>query len=433
MNVHIIKKGETMKYKKIKHGPYNLHIIKTDRFKVNRLVISFKRKTIKEEITIRNFLSDMLVTSCKKYNTQRLMDIESSKLYGIPYGNSAYISGKYSMMLFSMEFLNDKYTEEPIFEDAVNFMMNIIFNPNVDNNQFDEKIFKLCKKNIENSIKSYSDNPRRLSIRRLMENMDANELISYHADGYIEDLDKITPASLYEYYKSILKKDLVDVFVLGDVQFNDVQNIMKEKMKINTIHKTSGSHTITHTSFRKRPKSVIEQKNINQSKLALGFKIKGATVYELNFVSGIYSYILGGGTDSLLFKNVREKNSLCYYINSNIYKVSNLMVIESGINKENYKKTVSLIKKEIKNMMLGNFNDKCIENGKITYLNACKDIYDSPSSLLNVYITNEYLNSGLLEDREKEIMKVTKKDIVNFAKKISLDTIYLLEGSDDDE
>ena len=84
-------------------------------------------------------------------------------------------------------------------------------------------------------------------------------------------------------------------------------------------------------------------------------------------------------------------------------------------------------------MMLGNFNDKCIENGKITYLNACKDIYDSPSSLLNVYITNEYLNSGLLEDREKEIMKVTKKDIVNFAKKISLDTIYLLEGSDDDE
>lgn len=421
-----------MKYIKKEIGPFNIHIVQTEKFKTNRISIYFKRPIVKEEITIRNLLCDCLTSSTKKYNTERLMNIRTEELYGIPYNGSTYLSGNFSIMSFSMEFLNDKYISNSILEDSISFLMDILFDPNVKDNKFDEKIFEVNKKTLEESIKSFSDNPRKYSVRRTYEELGEKTPLSYHSSGYLDDLDKITSKSLYEYYQSVLIKDIVDIFVIGDINIDEIKNIIISKMKINTIKKTKGSHYINHLSFRKRSKTIIEKKDINQSKLVIGCKLKNITPFETNYVSNLYSYILGGSADSILFKNVREKHSLCYYINSSVNKLSNVLIIESGIDKNDYKKAVRLIKKQIKNMALGKFEEKYIENGKITYLNACKELCDSPRDLLNIYISNEYLGTDLLEKREKEINKVTKNDIIKFANKVYLDTVYLLEGIDQD-
>lgn len=420
-----------MKYIKKEIGPYNIHIIKTDKFKLNRLVIQFKRPLVKEEITLRNLLCDCLTSSTKKYNTERLMNIRTEELYGIPYSGNTYTSGNYAIMSFSMEFLNDKYIKENIFESSIEFMMDILFNPNVHNQQFDSKIFEVNKKTLEESIKCYSDNPRRYSVRRLYDELGKDTPLMYHSAGCLEDLEKITSASLYEYYKSVLQKDIVNIFIIGDLDFDYVKDAIVSKMKINTIKKEKGKHYIEHKNFRKRSKSIIEQKDINQSKLVIGCKLKNLTPFEASYVANIYSFILGGSANSILFKNLREKHSLCYYITSSINKVNNVLLIESGIDKKDYKKCVRLIKKELKNISLGKFDEKFIDNGKTTYINACHELCDNPRDLLNIYITNEYLGTDSLEKREKEIQKVTKSDIISFANKVYLDTIYLLEGTEE--
>ena len=74
------------------------------------------------------------------------------------------------------------------------------------------------------------------------------------------------------------------------------------------------------------------------------------------YVSYIYSYILGGGPDSMLFKNVREKNSLCYSINASIYSISDLMIIKSGINAKDVSKAIKIIKEQVKKIKKGNFD-----------------------------------------------------------------------------
>lgn len=419
-----------MKYKKIEVGPYNLHIIKTDKFKCNKFSVQFKEPLVKENITKRKLLKEILITSTKKYNTERLMNIKSEELYGLPYGASTYISGNFHIMTFDMEFLNDKYIDESILDGCLNFMMDILFNPNTNNNKFDGKTFELAKETLKKKIESANDNPRNYSVRRMLEELGPNSIISYHNTGYIEDLEEITNENLYDFYKDVLKSNIIDIFVIGDFDIDDMKNYMASHFEVNTIKKPLGQHFVNHDVFRKRCKSVVEQKDINQSKLVIGCKLKNLTPFERNYVANIYSYILGGGADSILFRNVREKHSLCYYVSSSVYKVTNLLVIESGIDKKDYKKCVRLIKKEIKNMALGNFDESLLENGKTTYLNACKEIVDSPGMLLNVYISNEYLKTGLIDEKEKEILKVTKKDIIEFAKKVYIDTVYLLEGSD---
>jgi hypothetical protein len=62
---------------------YNLHVIKTDKFKTIKILIGFRRLIKKEELTIRNFLKLILLQSTKKYPTKRLLSIEAEKLYGL--------------------------------------------------------------------------------------------------------------------------------------------------------------------------------------------------------------------------------------------------------------------------------------------------------------------------------------------------------------
>ena len=67
------------------------------------------------------------------------------------------------------------------------------------------------------------------------------------------------------------------------------------------------------------------------------------------------SNILGGGPDSKLFINVREKESLCYYVYSSVEKYKGILFVSSGIEAENYEKTVKLINEQLEKLKNGEY------------------------------------------------------------------------------
>ena len=147
-------------------------------------------------------------------------------------------------------------------------------------------------------------------------------------------------------------------------------------------------------------------------------------------VKRVLDFILGGSADSKLFKEVREKNSLCYRISSGSNMLNNTMIIKAGINAQNYEKTKELIEKQISSLKKGDFDDEDIEKAIISYRTACKEILDSPLSIVSSYLGKIYGTSDLLDERKKNIEKVTKKDVIALANKLHLDTIYFLKGDE---
>lgn len=420
-----------MEYKKYDIGPYNLHVINTDKFKTVNIRVNFKRPCKKDEITKRSLLSYLLLESNMKYKTRRLLEIETEDLYNLKYTSYNTISGKYNVMSFDATFLNEKYTENGYIEKSINFLFDLIFFPNINKKEFDNESFNLCKKIIEEQIETVKERTDYYATSRMYEEMDNKSILSYRSIGYLEDLKKINPKNIYNYYLSILNNDLVDIFIIGDIDSEKIRKIITKLFSINTIKKASSEHIIEHFKFRKRTKIVKEKLDIEQSKLVIGLKLNGLTEFERKYVMGIYSYILGGGPDSKLFKEVREKNSLCYSISSNYNGVFNILKISAGINKENFDKAVKIIKNQIKDISLGRFDERDLKSAYMTYINTFKEIMDNPNSLLSSYVSMEYLNLDSFETRQEEIKKVTKDMIVNVSKKINLDTIYLLEGLND--
>ncbi|MBE6149166.1 MAG: insulinase family protein [Firmicutes bacterium] len=418
-----------MNYVKYKTNAYNLHIIKTDKFKTIMLKINLKKQINKEDITYRNLLTKVLFQSNKNYSTKRELEILTEDLYNLSISSRNSISGNYIITSFDSIFLSEKYTEDDMNYKSINFVLDMIFKPNVENNEF--KFFDLAKRLVCDEIETQKDDTNKYSKQRLLEIMDDNSPLSYNPVGYMKDLDKITNKDLYNYYQKMLNNNLIDIFVIGDIDEQFIKNIFKENFNIKTLKKEGISHYYEHKKLG-RCKTKKEQLDIKQSKLRIGIKLKDLTDFEKKYVANMYAFILGGSPDSKLFKNVREKNSLCYSINCSYLPVFNTMIISAGINSSDFKKCLSLIKKELNNMTKGIFEELDIEAAKTTYINSLKEIEDSQSSTIRIFESHEYLNFDLLDERI-EVLKVTKEDIINFSKKINLDTIYLLEGENDEE
>jgi len=343
-----------MNYSKYSTNSYNLHLINTDKFKTIMLKINFKKKIEKEDITYRNLLTKVLFQSNKNYSSKRELEILTEDLYNISISSKNSISGNYIVTSFDSVFLNEKYTEKNMNEKSIKFVLDMIFSPNIENKEF--KFFDLAKRLVMDELETQKDNTSIYSKQRLLEEMDNNSPLSYNPIGYLEDLEKITNKDLYNYYEKMLKNNLVDIFVIGSLDEEFMKNIFKENFVINTFKKKGISHYYEHNKFKKA-KTVKESMDIQQSKLRIGIKLKDLTDFEKKYVANIYAFILGGGPDSKLFKNVREKNSLCYSINCSYLPVFNTMIISAGINSSDFKKCLSLIKKEIANMSKGNFSE----------------------------------------------------------------------------
>lgn len=412
-----------MKYEKIEKSNYNLYIIRSQKFKTIKVKLLYKRPIKKEEITIRNFLNDILINSSEEYKTSREIEMQTQELYDFGIGSQSFKSGNYHVISYNANFLNEKYTEPGMINKSLEFMLSLIYKPNVKNNKFDNTYFKIIKRAIEESIDSEKDNPDRYSVLKLDEMLDSKTL-SYKAVGYKDDLKKITPSNLYDYYKSVLENDRLDIFIVGDIKDNIVE-IFDEYIPKRPNKKYEIKHYLDIDKLKYKEKS--EKQNISQSKLALGYKTENLSFFELHYVLMIYALILGGSPDSKLFKNVREKNSLCYYINASANTISKTLYITAGINKKNYDKTVKLIKEQVSEM--NNVTEAELNKAKKSFINGCREIFDGEGSIINAFISKEYLNTDLPKERIKKINKVTINDIKKLNKKINLDSIFFLEGT----
>ena len=409
-------------------GSYNLHFIKTDIFKTITMKVIFHTPIIKEDITKRNILSDILLQSTKEYKTRRDLTIKSEDLYAADIYTSNQRVGNYIMTSFILQTLNDKYTEENNFEESIKFLHEIIFNPDVEEERFKEDKLELVKSNATLALNSIKEDAANYSLIRMSEAYDKTSPISYRMTGYLEDLDKITEENLYEYYERMLDNDYVDIFILGDINEKELLPIIKKHFKFKKVKKRKASYYLPNKKPRKRRLFAKETTKNSQSKLAIACPITKMTDYEKNYSLLLANIILGGTGDSKLFKEVREENSLCYTIRSNYNRLDNLMVINAGIDNVNFDKAVELITKNVQDMKKGKFTDSDINVAKEFYKTSAESLMESPSRIINEVLTEEILGVEPLSERVRKIEKVTKKDIMRACKKINMDTVFLLEG-----
>src|SRR5699024_6016105 len=172
-----------------------------------------------------------------------------------------------------------------------------------------------------------------------------------------EDLEKINPQDLYSHYKKLISECKIDIFVSGEIE-NNINKIIEENSEIQKLNDRDAKYCVNKeisAEKEKKQENVVEEHmQVGQGNLVIGLNINCQNPNE-KYIASVYNAILGGGANSKLFQNVREKNSLAYTAGSTFRRQKNVIFIRCGIEIDNYNKALKTIKEQIEDMKNGEF------------------------------------------------------------------------------
>ena len=423
-----------MVYKTYKCNSYNIHTIKTDRFKTVHMEIIFRKNIVKEELVNYAFLVDMLMESSKNYPKRKDVITKLEELYKLVVYGTTIKTGNVLSSNFMADFIDPKFIDEDGYlENVIKFIFEMLMNPNATNEEFDLKEFNFVKERLKREIKSIDENPFKSSMRKAIEAMDKSSVTAFPLMGSVEELEGITPSSLYKYYKKLFKDNTCDIFIIGNVDSDNIVSLIQKYFK----HRYINTNKLLLRVDNKEKKKVTTKEDVSenlQANLVMIYNIGELPEVERHVTMQVFNYIFGsGGLTSKLYKRIREENSLCYNISTLYLKYDELLAIHISLDTANVKRAVSMVKKCLKEMQTGDFLESDLEDAKKSISLALDLTSDNNSSLLNNYVFHEFDNLPLIDERKKSLAKLTKEDVVNVSKKLKLNTIYVLKGKENIE
>ena len=415
----------------IKKG-IKMHCIKTDKFKTNLIAVFLTTKLNRENVTKNALVSTVLRRGSKNMQTQEEISKQMEEMYGASFDCGLDKTGDNQVLKFYIDVLNDNFlprTNEDLLESAVKNMLEIVFDPYTENESFKEEYVEQEKNNIQKIIEGKIDNKARYALDRCIEEMYKNQPFGLYKFGYIEDLKDLDGKNLYEYYKKLIDECKIDIFVSGNID-DEIEKKISENENIQKLVSREANYVqpmIANKEIKDKENIVTESMEVTQGKLVLGLDVD-IDKEDLKYDTLIYNSLLGGTATSKMFQNVREKAHLAYVASSSYLRNKNNIFINCGIDIPNYEKALELIREQIEDMKKGDFTEEEIQNAKKGIIATIKTIEDEQDTEVSYYFGQELSNQKVsVKEYIDKIEKVNKKNIIDIANKITINTIYFLK------
>lgn len=424
-----------MKYYKenLKQG-ITIHNINTEKFKTNLYSIFLATPLNRETVTKNALIAAVLRRGTQNIKSQDLISKKFEEMYGASFDCGIEKSGDNQIIKFYLEAVNEEFLpeKEELTKKCIDLLFDIVLNPLVENNGFKKEYVEGEKENLKQIIESKIDNKRVYSLERCTEEMYKGEPYGLYKYGYVDDLEKINPQCLYQQYKKLISECKIDIFVSGMTdrkKINDIISNNSEILKLNerTANYSNNKEKIDALANIKE-KIIEEHLQVGQGNLVIGLRANN-NKENAKFITSVYNAILGGGANSKLFQNVREKESLAYTAGSTYKRQKNAIFIRCGIEIENYEKALNTIKVQLEDLKNGNFTDTDIKNAKKLIIESIISIGSEQDTEITYYYGQELSDNPIsIEEYISKIDNVNKNDIIEIAKDIYVDTVYFLRN-----
>ena len=431
-----------------------------NKFKTNEIAVFATIKQTQENATKNALIPAVLRRGSTNYRNQLEISKKLENMYGANFNCGVDKSGDYIILKFFIETINNEYSDskENLAQEAFNLLTDIVFNPLVENDGFNINYVKQEKDNLAKIINSKKDDKANYAYQRCIEEMFKNNPYGIYKYGSLQDLEKINEKNLYGYYLNIIQNSQIFIYINGKnansinvdeninnnfkIAFNNNSNEynenddLQEKNENNEIEDNKNTEIKDNKNIEivdnrntkleaLQPINIVKEKlDVTQGKLIIGLNAPSENKYAVT----MYNTILGGGANSKLFQNVREKESLAYYASSRYIRRKNAIIIRTGIELANYDKAVKVIKEQLEEMKKGNISDYELASAKTLILASLKLIPESQEDIMAFDFDQDVFNENLtFEQYYKKIENITLKEIIDVANQVRINTIYYLE------
>jgi predicted Zn-dependent peptidase len=338
--------------------------------------------------------------------------------------------GERQILSFSLEVVNDKFAPgENLLRQGLLILRDVISDPFLENGVFKSDYVYQEKEQLAKEIKGLINDKVGYALERCIQEMCPAERFGVYKYGSIEELERVSAEGLYEYYRSLLKENPIDIFVVGEVDPKETFDLIQETFNLPRSGEPVRFLPVEVHNIPGEVRYHEEKLPVNQGKLTLGYRTNISYRDEEYVPLMFYNGILGGFPHSKLFQNVREKASLAYYSFSRLEKHKGIQLIGSGIEVKNYQQALEIILEQVELIRKGKITREEMENTRRALISMYKVVGDSPYNLVNFYM------DGLIGEREEgidyfisKIEDVREDNVVEVAHRVHLDTVYFLRS-----
>ena len=402
------------------------------KFKNNYLSVSFKLPLKRETAALYALLPMVLRRGCRDYPDMTSINRRLEELYGARLDGGVSKRGEIQIVTFFVEALDDAYalSGEKLLTGSAGLLRSVIFDPAAENGCFRARDVEIEAQNLADLIGSRLNDKRYYASQRLREEMCRDEAYGVSEYGTQKDALAVTPQQLWDAWQRMLQNAEVEIFHVGPGDFSVCAGLLGDSF---ASVPRGGILPCPTRVIREaeRVRTVEEHLPVAQAKLGLGFRA-GVAVPDADMPAmQLACTVLGGSPHSKLFANVREKMSLCYYCYARYERLKGLILVESGIEEDNFAKARDEILHQLSQLQAGQVTADELKFAALSLSNSYRELSDTAPGIAQWYLGQALDGYPDFSPAQaaRRAASLSVEDIVRAARHIRLATVYLLAGS----
>lgn len=336
-----------------------------------------------------------------------------ARLYGAGLGVDLTSAGCDRVLSADLCGIKDQFAleGENLTAEYADIVFGTVFEPYLVDGVFDPEAVAIEKETLARRLQDEFNEKRLYAVRQARRRFYGSSPAGIEVGGYLKDLPAVTPATIKAEYDRILSTASIDVMVQGADAARVADRLLQ---KLEHIRRAPVPFSPAMAMPRQEVQRLTQEvPGLTQAKLVMLFTAGQVatlpSITVLRMAMGVY----GGTVTSRLFRNVREKQSLCYYCASTALRATGAMMVDSGVEPGGEDRAEAAILKELEDLKRGPITDEEMENCRRALLSSMDAVSDTLSGLEGWYYGQIARGEALAPPEYGKVLTnaVTKEDV----------------------
>ena len=396
-------------------------------FKTIQMKVIFPFERCSSDIAKCAILPGLLHTMCLKYPTEASFALEGKRLYVLANYCLYNTIGDTSYFEFNFMVPDTESLRKDLLEEQMKFFHEMIYHPKVKKHSFDSIEFQREVDNLRMDMEKLLKDPTGYTMVHAKEKVDDGGFFSDTIFNHQEQIDEVTPETLYEFYLKTIYQNKPLVYFFGNCPEQELELLSKKYFYLESFQKISFSIELNHyLKPRKTIQDLMEKSSFQNSVMIYFYKIKQMKKKD-EVLMGVVKELLNSLSSRLLNKKLRDEFELVYSSFAVCYASYGVFCIMALIHKDSQllvrEKIVEALN-DLKNQdMIAPLLDNIKERHRVSLIRKL----DDKTSLFQDAIFKDMGLDLTEEDFYKKLIDITPVEVSKFIDRMIIDTIYYLE------
>lgn len=398
-----------------------MHFIHSD-YKTIQVSFHMIEKDDVKKRAYRFLLSKMLSTHTNRHQTKQQLQTHLQDLYGASLSGRTSQIGNLNVMHIGFVMVNPKIvSDQSLFDQMMALFKDMLF----ERSFFSAQIFEHEKRMLIEQWESLKDQKGLYAKLQFNKHFFKDHPFGYPMSGTLEDIKAIQLEDLRTYYFEVLKSNQIEIIVNGYVK--DDKHMIETPLKAfeNQLQIDLSLEVLKSSSYHE----VFEYLEMQQAVIYLGYHLPVLRNHPLYDAALCFNMMVGGYAESILFKEIREKQGFCYDVRSQYDPLQGTFIVKSGVDLKRKKEALLAFKTVFDDLVSYGLNEEALISAKASIIHQLKSSYDNQGSMtLRAFFDMLYKESYTLDEKIKMIENVTFDDVLHVYQMLKHQVTYVISG-----